>query len=183
MAAGGDHVFGYASLISDMRREGEELCLLRGYRRAWNVATDNSLTLGRYKIYLDPSTGEQPAVYVTFVNLVADPRQTVAGVLFPVSAAELEALDRRERNYERRQLDGGLSEQVDGRVWCYFGTPTAQRRYRDGAAAGRAVISRAYHEAVRDGFAACGEEALRAFEHSTDAPQVPIVDLRRVDVE
>jgi hypothetical protein len=176
MARSGDHVFGYASLTSDMRREGEELCRLRGYRRAWNVATDNSLTLGRYKIYLDP-------VFVTFLNLVPDGDGSVAGILFPVSPAALALLDRRERNYERREVGDAVSERVDGRVWCYFGTPEATARYRTGAAAGRAVISREYRERVLGGFAECGPEALADFEATTDPEGCPVVELERVELE
>ena len=177
------HVFGYASLINDMHRHGEELHTLRGFRRAWNVATDNSLTIGRYKIYLDPQTGEQPPVFVAFANLVPDESCAVAGVLFPVSAAALEALDLRERNYRRRDVRAHLDEEVDGPVWCYFGTEQAEARYREGAAAGRAVISREYLERVRSGFARAGREALAAFEASTDPPGCPVVELERVDVE
>jgi gamma-glutamylcyclotransferase (GGCT)/AIG2-like uncharacterized protein YtfP len=177
------HVFGYASLLSDMRREGEELRVLRGYRRSWNVSTDNSLTIGRYKVYLDPATGEQPPVFVTFVNLVPDASCEVAGALFPVSEAALEALDLRERNYRRRDVREELDEPVDGPVWCYFATPEAEARHRAGAAAGRTVVSRDYHERVRGGFAAAGPAALAAYERSTDPPGCPVVELERVDVE
>ena len=169
----GHHVFGYASLLGDMRREEEELCRLRGYRRGWNVATDNSLTLGRYKIYLDPHTGEQPPVFVTFVNLLPDGDGSVAGILFPVTPAQLADLDLRERNYERRDVSSQLEESVAGPVWCYFGTAQAEARYQEGLAAGRAVVNRAYHEQVREGFAAFGAEALREFQATTEEPQVP----------
>lgn len=178
-----EHVFGYASLISDMRREGEELRVLRGYRRRWNVATDNSLTIGRYKIYLDPSSGEQPAVFVTFLNLVPDPDCAVAGALFPVSPNALEALDRRERNYTRRDVSAELDGPLEGPVWCYFGRPEAVARHGEGAAVGRAVVSREYAERVRAGFEACGPEALAGYEASTDPPGCPFVDLERVDLE
>jgi gamma-glutamylcyclotransferase (GGCT)/AIG2-like uncharacterized protein YtfP len=178
----GDHVFGYASLLIDMRREEEELCRLHGYRRSWNVATDNSLTLGRYKVYLDPVTGEQPPVFVTFVNLVPDAQASVEGVLFAVTPRQLAELDLRERNYERREVGAEIDEDVDGPVWCYFGSAEAEARYRRGAAAGRAVVSRAYHERVREGFEACGAAALASFAASTDEPRVPIVELERVDV-
>lgn len=182
---GAGHVFGYASLIRDMHRAGEELRTLRGYRRVWNVATDNSLTYGRYKIYLDPSSGEQPAVFVTFLNLVPDPACAVAGALFPVTAAALDALDRRERNYVRRDVAAEFDPKgaVDGPVWCYFGRPEAVERHRLGAAAGRAVVSREYEQRVRAGFATCGKQALGDYEASTEDPGIPLVDLERVDVE
>ncbi len=177
------HVFGYASLINDMHREGEELRTLRGFRRIWNVATDNSLTHGRYKIYLDPATGEQPPVFVTFVNLIPDTSCAVAGALFPVTAAALAALDERERNYARRNVAEHLADAVAGPVWCYFGTAEAEARFRRGSAAGRAVVGREYLDRVRGGFAAAGPEALAAFEASTDPPGCPVVELERVDVE
>ncbi len=174
-------MFGYASLLSDMRREEEELCRLRGYRRRWNVATDNSVTQGRYKIYLDPVTGEQPPVFVTFVNLVPDGDGSIAGILFPVTPVQLAELDLRERNYERREVSADVTAGVEGPVWCYFGTADAEARYREGKRSGSAVVNRAYHEQVRGGFASYGAEALRDFEATTEAPQVPIVELERVD--
>jgi cation transport regulator ChaC len=178
-----DHVFGYASLLSDMRREGEELRRLRGYRRSWNVATDNTRTLPGYKLYLDPHTGERPEVFVTFVNLVPDSGCSVAGILFPVSAEALSLLDQRERNYARRDVTADLEQRVEGRVWCYFGTADAEERHRRGSESGRAVINRAYYERVRGGFGAFGEAALADFDATTDAPGCPIVELERVEVE
>lgn len=182
MARRGDHVFGYASLLIDMRREHEELTILRGYRRTWNVATDNTRTLPGYKIYLEPGTGRRPAVFVTFVNLVPDEETSVAGVLFPVEDEALAALDRRERNYRRIEVRERIEEEVQGRVWTYVGTPEAEGRFREGHASGRAVVSAAYLERVRAGFAVAGPEALAAFEESTDALPCPVVELERVDL-
>jgi gamma-glutamylcyclotransferase (GGCT)/AIG2-like uncharacterized protein YtfP len=183
VSGGGDHVFGYASLLNDMRREGEELCRLRGYRRSWNVASDNRRTLPGYKLYLDPRTGERPEVFVTFLNLVPDETCSVEGILFPVSAQALELLDMRERNYKRRDVTGEIDETVEGRVWCYFGKPEAEARCREGREMGRAVVNRGYYERVRAGFAACGEGALADFEKSTEEPGCPVVELERVEIE
>ncbi len=185
MSAGaGEHVFGYASLIADMHREGEELAVLKGYRRRWNVATDNRRTLPGYKLYLDPKTGERPHVYVTFVNLVADETSAVAGVLFPVSADALALLDLRERNYDRREVTAQLVDPpVSGRVWAYFGKPEAEARHREGVASGRAVVNSRYFDRVREGFARVGADALAAYDASTDPPGIPLVELERVEVE
>ncbi len=182
MARSGDHVFGYASLLIDMRREGEELAMLQGYRRTWNVATDNTRTLPGYKIYLEPGTERRPEVFVTFLNLVPDARASVAGVLFPVDEEALAALDGRERNYRRIEVGERIGEVVEGRVWTYVGTPEAEARFLEGAASGRAVVNAAYLERVRAGFAAAGPEALAAFEASTDAVPCPVVELERVDL-
>lgn len=178
----GDHVFGYASLLIDLRREGEELAVLRGHRRLWNVATDNTRTLPGYKVYLEPGTGRRPEVFVTFLNLSPDEASSVAGVLFPADETALAALDRRERNYRRVDVSEWIEEDVAGRVWTYLGTPEAEGRFREGLASGRAVVNGAYLRRVRAGFEAAGPAALAAFEASTDPLPCPVVELERVDL-
>ena len=143
---------------------------------------DNSLDLPRYKHYVDPETGERPAVVVTYVNLAEDDRSSVNGVLFPVEPAELRLLDGRERNYERRDVTERVAAPgVDGRVWAYVASAEARARYESGRARGAAVVDRAYVEIVRASFAALGGDELSRFDASTDPPEVPIRALRRVD--
>ena len=127
---------------------------------------DNSVDLPGYKYYVDDA-GERPAVMVTFVNLV-EADDSVNGMVFPVDASELELLDRRERNYERRR--------VGDRLWAYVGIEAALARYE----AGPSVVSREYLELVRAGFDAAGE--LERFERTTAPPAVPVLGLRRVDL-
>jgi hypothetical protein len=62
-----------------------------------------------------------------------------------------------------------------GTAWVYAGRDDARARYERAAAAGRAVVSRAYLEGVRAGFAA------RGLGFGPE-PDVPVVDLVRVDV-
>jgi hypothetical protein len=144
---------------------------------------DNSVDLPGYKHYVDPGSGERPAVFVTFLDLVeAGSDEAVNGVVFPVSAEELELLDARERNYERREV----SDRVEGppagaRVWAYVGSATARARFEAARSRGLAVVDRAYLDLVRAAFAALGDGALRRFDDSTDAPGVPLRTLRRVD--
>ena len=126
---------------------------------------DNTLDLPGYKHYVDAETGERPAVCVAFLDLVPDPSSAVNGVVFPV--ADLAALDDRERNYERREVQPG--------VWAYLGTEAARARFERGPT----VVSREYLDGVRESFAALGE--LTRFEGSTDPPSVPVRDLRRID--
>ena len=128
---GGDQVFGYASLLTDVWRPGDELAVLRGYRRTWNVATDNTRTLPGYKIYLDPLSGERPPVFVTFLNLVPDTESSVAGVLFSVDQTALATLDLRERNYRRADVSSQIEGPVSGRVWTYLGSPEAEARFAE----------------------------------------------------
>ena len=46
----------------------------------------------------------------------------------------------------------------------------------------RASVSRAYLERVRADFASLGAEMLAAFDETTDPVDLPLLDLRRVDV-
>jgi cation transport regulator ChaC len=157
-------VFGYGSLV-DALEAGGSSAELRGYRRRWQVAMDNTRDLPGYKHYLDPETGERPAVYVAYLDLAPRPGSSVKGVVFPVDAPGLAALDRRERNYERREVGDHLDPPAEGRLWAYFGTAAARERFERGQTAGTAVVDRAYFERVRD----------------SPAPPVPVVRLRRVD--
>jgi gamma-glutamylcyclotransferase (GGCT)/AIG2-like uncharacterized protein YtfP len=138
---------------------------------------DNSVDLPGYKYYVDAATGERPAVFVTFLNVVPDPATAVNGVLFPVDADALAQLDARERNYERRAVE------VDGRAaWTYVGSSGSASRFGSGVASGTAVVSGEYAGLVCASFKALGCRELRRFEESTDPPGVPVRDLRRVDV-
>jgi hypothetical protein len=110
---------------------------------------DNAVDLPGYKCYVDPD-GDRPDVKVTFVNIV-EADDSVHGVVID---ADLDALDLRERNYERREVEPGL--------WAYVGTAEARARFEEGPA----VVSREYFESVP----------------TEEPPGVPVVDLRRVDL-
>jgi gamma-glutamylcyclotransferase (GGCT)/AIG2-like uncharacterized protein YtfP len=125
---------------------------------------DNTRDLPGYKYYVDPDTGERPAIYVAYVDLAPDAASFVKGVVFPVDATLLEALDARERNYERKEVTVEPSPQ--GRVWAYFGTADARERLRRGHAGGTAVIDREYYETVG----------------APERPPLPIRPLTRIDI-
>jgi dephospho-CoA kinase len=181
------HVFGYGSLVADDVAGGAALARLPGFRRTFGVAMDNREEVPGYKAYREPG-GSRPAVYVAFLDLESDPRSTVNGTLRPVSDAELDALDRRERNYDRIEVTDRI-EPVDGaagdapeRVFAYRGSTTGRERLEQGRAAGTAVIARAYLEHVRTGFAALGPVEERAFLDSTDVDGLPVLELERIEV-
>jgi len=175
-----DHVFGYASLVSDYAETGV-VARLRGYRRAFGVATDNTEAIPGYKMYLRRSDGVRPAVFVAFVDIYPDPHTTVNGLARPVDAAEMERLDGRERNYDRIDVTAEI-DGVDGRVWTYRGSREGRERLRRGRAEGRAVVSRDYIEKVHAGFAELGEAEQRAFAESSDLDDLPVWDLERLDL-
>ena len=138
-------MFGYGSLPAE---KGGVPCRLRDHRRHWGVAMDNRETIPGYKIYLDAETGEQPAVEVAYLSITPEPGHHVDGYVFEVTDAELAALDRRERNYDRRDVSDHVD--VDGQVWAYVGSAAGRRRLARGRRRGTAVISRGYLEKIPD---------------------------------
>ena len=166
-------VFGYGSLF---RLAGGIPCQLLGHRRAWNVAMDNRRTIPGYKYYVDPETGERPAVHVAFLNVYPAPEGRLNGVAFPVTAGVLDRLDRRERNYDRIDVTPQLDVDLGGTVWTYLGSDAARERFE----AGTAVVSQDYFDAVREAFATVG--GLDEFDRSTDRLTVPLRRLTRVDL-
>jgi cation transport regulator ChaC len=181
-----EYVFAYGSLLRDLGGSLEqrlEPCRLREHRRVWNVAMDNTLTLPGYKLYLSAADESRPAVFVTFLNLVPANGRHVSGVLFAVDAEQLAVLDRRERNYDRRDVTGLIDGQRTGRIWTYIGKPDAERRFALGAREGRAVVEQAYLESVRAGFQLIAADALEEFDATTDPHGCPVLALRRVELD
>jgi cation transport regulator ChaC len=179
-------VFGYGSLLEHSDSAGEpsgqaQLCHLDGYRRRWDIAMDNSRDLPDYKHYLNAADGTRPEVFVAFLNVEPATGYRVNGTLLPVSDADLEELDSRERNYSRVDVTTKIVPPVSGRVWTYVGTPDAKARFERGMREKRAVIDEDYLNHVRAQFAGFGEASLREFEQLTEPPSSPIVRLRRVD--
>ncbi len=136
-------VFAYGSLL-DLAAAGP--CVLRDHARGWDVAMDNRETIPGYKFYVDPETGERPAVYVAFLAIRPAPGASVAGAVFAVDDETLAALDARERNYDRRDVSPHVD--IDGRVWAYVASADGRARCAAGRAAGTAVISAEYLASV-----------------------------------
>ena len=162
-------VFGYGSLLE--RGKGTP-CRLGGHRRRWGVAMDNRRTIAGYKYFLEPGGG-RPDVFVSFLDAVPEPGASCIGLAFPVGTAALGELDARERNYRRVDVTALVDADLGGRVWAYLGLEEARERYEAGVRAGTAVVSRAYAEGVRAGFAAFG------LDFDTE-PEVPVRDLELV---
>jgi cation transport regulator ChaC len=167
-------VFGYASLVPDHGGDGAVPAELRGYRRVWGVATDNTRLIPGYKMYLSREDGSRPELYVTFLDLEHDPASTVRGLARRVDADQLAALDLRERNYERVDVSENVTG-VQGTVWVYLGSEEGRARLAAGLREGSAAISRDYLEKVRTGLRAHG-----IADEMPDGP--PVRDLERVDI-
>ncbi|HET8978349.1 MAG TPA: gamma-glutamylcyclotransferase family protein [Solirubrobacteraceae bacterium] len=182
-----EFVFGYGSLAAiagasptRRRRDGGFIADLPGFRREWGVAMDNRLDLPGYKCYVD-ADGRRPAVFVTFLDIAPEAGASVNGVCRPVPGRDLEALDRRERNYRRVDVSH-LIDAGGARVWTYVGTAAGRQRLRAGRDAGTAVIDAGYLAAVRAGFAALGDGEQRLCEPSLAADGIPVLPLRRLDL-
>jgi cation transport regulator ChaC len=178
-----EFVFGYGSLLRPREMRGDATpSLLRGFRRGWNVAMDNSRDLPGYKYYVDEETGERPDIYVTYLNIWEDEEAEVNGLVFPVDEGTLRVLDDRERNYRRRDVTDHIGDDLGGRVWAYVGTDEARERYETGRAADTAVVSAAYENKVRKDFGTFGDAWLEQFDATTDGPAVPLRRLKRIEI-
>jgi dephospho-CoA kinase len=141
---------------------------------------DNAVTIPGYKYYLAPD-GTRPDVCVAFVDVQPAADAWVNGVCHAVDAAQLAALDARERNYLRVDVTAHVAPQL-GTTWAYVGREDSRRRCERARRTGRCVVARAYADGVADGFRALGEAEWERFNRSTDGPRPPVCDLRRVDL-
>jgi Gamma-glutamyl cyclotransferase, AIG2-like len=162
-------VFGYGSLLQD---RAVTPAALPGWRRTWGVAMDNAVDVPGYKHY-EEDGGSRPALMVAFLDIEEAPGQEVNGFLFETD--DLAALDRRERNYVRVEV-----ETTAGRAWTYRGSPDGRARLARGVAEGRCVVPRHYLMRVLAGFRQLGPGELDRFEATTDGLPGPLRDLTLV---
>jgi hypothetical protein len=176
-----DFIFGYGSLASDLLAE-VEVKRLRGYRRVFGVAADNSKEIAGYKRYRLSADSVYPDVYVAFLDIVEDPDVVLNGVLAAIDPSSLADLDRRERNYDRIDVTAAIDSPPDGRVWAYSGSREGRERLQAGIAAGTAVVQRSYLDHVHSGFRRLGDSEYEHFVATTDLDSLPLADLERVDL-
>jgi hypothetical protein len=176
-----DFIFGYGSLARDLLAD-VEVTRLRGYRRVFGVAADNSEAIAGYKRYRLPGDSLYPDVYVAFLDIVEDLDTVINGVLAPVDPGALADLDRRERNYDRIDVTAAVDNPPDGRVWAYAGSPDGRARLQAGISAGTAVVQRSYLDHVHDGFRRLGGAEYEHFVTTTDLDSLPLADLERVNL-
>ncbi len=190
----GAHIFGYGSLACPdnlarfLRRHRipaaePRYARLKGFRRAWNVAHDNTADRPGCRVYVDPATGAPHRGAVTFLNVYRALGQAVNGVVFPVPEEALVHFDRRERDYARLDVTGDVEVEggISGRVWVYSADVAGLGRHSRASAAGTAVVPAAYVGEIEAAFAARGEAAHREFLQSTDWANLPLRDLVGVE--
>jgi hypothetical protein len=172
------HVFAYGALVAV---PGARRATLRGHRRVWGVAMDNSVALPGYKVYELPD-GTRPPVAVAFLDLEPSAGD-VEGALLPADAGVLAGLDARERQYERVDVSAGVAA-VEGPVFAYLGRAPGRARVAAGrAGAAEVAVQRAYLDLVEAAFARLGDGALERYRATTELPPpFPVLELARIDL-
>lgn len=190
MAARREFVFGYGSLVTDLDPAPTRaftpagfVAELRGYRRSWGVAMNNSVNLPGYKYYVDEH-GDRPDLHVAFLDISSAPGHTANGVCAPVDPDQLSELDRRERNYVRVDVTSLIAPppQEEVHVWAYHGSTEGRRRFTTARRAGRVVIQEDYLQAVRHAFTSLGPAEYDACAPSLDPGDLPVRTLTRRDL-
>lgn len=179
------YVFAYGSLVAEhvlgppegsTARAAPVWGELVGWARRWNVAMENLAPESDDKFFAEEETGRRPDVFGVWLNVDRAPGVRCNGLALPVDEEALRALDRRERNYARIEVTDDFRPGLGHPVWTFTGRAAARERFRRGHAAGRAFVSGRYRERVEAGFAAGGEEVLRAYRASTETPRCPVRD-------
>jgi gamma-glutamyl AIG2-like cyclotransferase len=183
LRSGESAIFGYGSLCVresvertlGHRYEGPFVpCSLAGWRRAWDVAMPNET------IYADTAEGRLVPESILYLNIQPDAGSTVNGVLFLVSAGELEAFDRRESVYNRVRATGDLRGVTieGGDAWVYVAKPEHVRR--SVARPAEAAVCSTYLEIIEAALRYWGDEFRREWEHSSDpVPKHLVIQDRR----
>ena len=187
------YVFGYGSLVNvDLLEQflnrkinpcDWKLCNLNGFRRIWNIAMDNYLNLSGYKYYIDSKTGRRLKIYVVFLNIYQVKQELVNGIIFKVTSSELKKIDKRERNYERININKFLDLNLTQPCWTYIGLKEAEIRYKRGLELNTAFININYYNNVINAFSSHGIGFLYRFKRSTANFEVPFINLRPITIE
>lgn len=185
-------VFGYGSLVSPTSlgstlgrapRRGVDFLAAEcdGWERRWNYG--HPMTGMTY-------AGSQVDMIDTVVALgvVRNDVACMNGIITVVSDAELEQLDRRERNYDRVDVTDGVRLLEDGpwkastdRVVTYVPRQAALDIYAEARDRGRAGIEIRYWNLVNDAFDVLLDGQGERYRSTTPAPEVPVLDVSRVD--
>jgi hypothetical protein len=179
-AAAAQYVFGYGSLVAGAPMHPARL---RGHRRVWGVAMDNSVDIPGYKSYRSSLDGSRPEVFVAFLDIVEDAGASTGGSLIAVDDALLGALDARERNYDRidvtGQIEGGPP---DATVWTYRGTVAGRARLDRAKRDGNAAVDVEYVLSIRTAMHALGFGPEAENEGWVDPDPLRLMVLDRVEI-
>jgi cation transport regulator ChaC len=180
-------VFAYASLTSLESARGTlgrpvdpataMPATLSGWRREWNVASDQDSHPERTIQDADGSRFDGAVAVMGIVR--GDSSDHCNGIVLPVTTEDLAKLDRRERNYRRVDVTQAIS--FDGKpsgcvIFTYVPLAAATERMETAKASGRSiVIRRDYVEQIEDGFKRIGE--MDIYHKTTPSHPFPVRDL------
>jgi dephospho-CoA kinase len=186
-------VFGYGSLVEQaslegflgrsLRAPGQFMVgRLHGYRRAWIVSSESADLKRRGRHFVDEA-GRAVDDAVAALGIYEQPDHWINGALFTVGDADLQLLDRRERNYDRVDVSDRIECGATGpmTVLTYVPKPESVARTLDALRAGRCVVAQPYLDLVEAGFRQLGHGHLDAYHASSDPLPCPTAAIRRVD--
>ncbi len=168
-----EYVFGYGSLAWDGRCPVHQ-AELRGTRRVWGVAMDNTEDVPGYKHYRCRRDGSRPEVCVAFLDLEPAAGGVRQRDLPGGDAGAPRCVGSARAQLRPRGRHRSVVAAAAGATWAYVGRPESRLRLRRARARSRAVVSREYREHVLRGFAALGRDALAAFRRSTELEGLPV---------
>jgi cation transport regulator ChaC len=181
-------VFGYGSLVSPVsfgHTLGRELtpgvdffeAEVVGYGRRWNYGTTSEFTA------IDDRAAEPKRWTFVALGVVRSADETTNGVIGWVDDSELDALDARERYYDRVDvttatiLNADVCTAVDGAaIVTYVPQPEPIRWYESATSRGVAAITKRYWDLVDGAFADLGADRRERYHATTPAPDIPIVE-------
>jgi cation transport regulator ChaC len=178
-------VFGYGSLVdpsslgATIERDVEVgvdflQADLLGWGRRWNYGVGHVVAR-----WVGDDGAEVADGTIVALGLVRAPDECSNGVIARVSAAELERLDRRERDYDSVEVTHAVRSPIppEDRVVTYVPRASAIARYEQARDRGAAAIRSTYWHLVENAFSAFGPNSAKIYRESTPAPDVPIVEV------
>ena len=178
--AGEQYVFGYGSLVAGAPMSAARL---RGHRRVWGVAMDNSIDIPGYKSYRSSIDGSRPEVFVAFLDIVEDAGASTGGSLIAVDDVLLGTLDARERNYDRIEVTGQIEgAPPNATVWTYRGSIAGRARLDRAKRHGNAAVDVEYVQSIRTAMQALGFGPEAESDGWVDPDPLRLMILDRVEI-
>jgi len=184
----GQWVFGYGSLVSPVsfgHTLGRDLtpgvdffeAEITGFGRRWNYGTGYTFTS------IDDERAEPKQWTFVALGLAPADAEVTNGVIGWVDDTEIDALDARERMYDRVDVTSATTLAADVRtlvgdasIVTYVPRPEPVAAYETAKAAGVAAITLRYWDLVDGAFADLGADRRDRYYATTPPPDIPIVE-------
>lgn len=179
-------VFGYGSLVSQASfgstvgrtpQPGVDFheAELHGYGRRWNYGVASR------RGESDASDGSVRQWTIVALGIVASDGESANGVIGWADPVEIEALDRREQQYDRVDVTDLVvvrDAEVDAPIVTYVPRREPRARYEEARDRGEAAVEQRYWDLVDGAFAALGPDRRERYRATTPDPDIPIVAMR-----